>query len=168
MTCTVEGCGRKPHKQGVCVTHVRRGVDHEIAHHSYRAPACGYGQCIRKARYFGFCRTHYLQKTSGKPLRPIREYARYGKPRTKCTECDRMSVCRGYCNRCYQRLRVRGVLNVKAVVVSPNAPAGDRADRIVQREIEAGKRCRCGLLKPCNFCTGDTRIHAATNRLEVL
>ncbi len=92
--CREEGCGKKIHGHGLCMTHygierTRRAVPcsvagcargryvrdlcvrHYVAKKKCEAPACHFSGCDRPSYSHGLCKVHRAQRLRGGPLRPF-------------------------------------------------------------------------------------------------
>jgi len=97
-TCREEGCGKKVHGYGLCMTHYQKDrtrrakrcsmagcsrgrhvkdlcVRHYIAKKKREAPPCRFDGCERPSYSHGLCKEHRAQELRGEPLRPfVRPY----------------------------------------------------------------------------------------------
>lgn len=97
---------------------------------------CSYRGCEREVRAKDLCFAHYLQRTRGQELRPLRP----GKVRARCAgpDCTREAAAQGLCGGHYQQ----------ALKGSPLSPLR-RKLRSTDRDDEGRKQCgRCHQWKP--------------------
>ena len=160
--CSFEGCGRRPHGNGMCNTHykqAKRGEPLTAFQARVKGASCDFPGCDRPRNGRGLCDTHYKQDVGGGVLRPI---ALKGlNPSCSFIGCGKVSLAKGLCEAHYAQQRRGSALHP----VSPPEPLTScRAQGCTRMSIARGmckahydQHARGEPLTPIQFHAKSTR-----------